>query len=65
MPSSQTRGMLAACFIVAGENMEGEREYELREQRRMERSEDAVPFSDDTWKYGDMLIKTLRTHSEG
>lgn len=30
----------------------------------MERSEDAVPFSDDTWKYGDMLIKTLRTHLE-
>lgn len=66
MPSSHTRGMLAACFIVAGrEHGGGEREYELREQRRMERSEDAVPFSDDTWKYGDMLIKTLRTHSEG
>lgn len=45
--------------------MEGGREYELREQRRMERSEDAVPFSDDTQKYGDMLIRTLRTHSEG
>lgn len=30
----------------------------------MEGSEDAVPFLDDTWKYGDMLIKTLRTHSE-
>lgn len=28
------------------------------------RSEDAVPFSDDMWKYRDMLIKTLRTHCE-
>lgn len=26
----------------------------------MERSQDAV----DTWKYGDMLIRTLRTHSQ-
>lgn len=62
MPSSQTRGMLAACLVVVGENMKVEREF--GEQKRMERSEDAVPFLDDTLKYGDMVIKTLRTYSE-
>ena len=41
-----------------------EQEHDFREQERMERSEDAVPLSDDTWKYGDMLIKTQRTHLE-
>ena len=28
----------------------------------MERSEGAVPLSDDTWKYENMLIKTPKTH---
>lgn len=45
-----------------GENIKVEREF--GEQRRMERSEDAVPFLDDTLKYGDVAIKTLRTYSE-
>lgn len=61
MPSSQTRGMLAACFVVVGENIEVEREF--GGQLRMERPDDAVPFLDDTWKYGGILIKTLRTYS--
>ena len=64
MPSSQTRGMLAACFITVGENKEEEREHEPTQQKMIGRSTDAVPFSDDTWKYEDMLIKTLRPHLE-
>lgn len=63
MPSSQTRGMLAACFVVAGEKIWGG-EGEIGEQERMERSGDAVPFLDDTMKHGDMVIKTPRTYSE-
>lgn len=66
MPSSQTRGMLAACFIVEKEETlrRNSKHEEFREQKSVERSEEAVPLSDDTWKYGDMLIKTPRTHLE-
>lgn len=62
IPSSQTRGMLAACFVVVVAHIKVEREY--GEQNRMERSEDAVPFLDDTWKYADFVIKTLRSYLE-
>lgn len=61
MPSSQTRGMLAACFVVVVAHIKVEREF--GEQNRTERSEDAVPFLDDTWKYADIVIKTLRSYS--
>lgn len=62
MPSSQTRGMLAACFMVVVAHIQVEREF--GEQNRMERSEDAVPVLADTWKYADIVIKTLRSYLE-
>lgn len=66
MPSSQTRGMLAACFIMMRENKEEEWEHEPTEQEWRGRSVEAVPFlDDDTWKWEDMLIRTLRPRLQG
>lgn len=63
LPDAQLahQGNVSGLFHRGGRKHRGTKR-EFREQERMERSEDAAPFLDDTWKYGDMLIKTLRTH---